>query len=607
MQLLQPKDSITYTDVLNKLSTRYYELNADSIYRYAVKARDLAQRLKYRKGEADAANNLGIVEELRGNLQEALRYYTDAYNRYDELNDPPNRVQTMMNIALVYSELENPSKTMSTMRTAFAMGKNLKNDSIMAFVYSNYVTVFADRLSQDSVEYYITKAREIAERYKDSAMLLFADQLTAEKFATNNEKQKAIALLEAALQQALNDSLFYSAEDIMIDLGDNVPDSTQAATYYLRSLALSQAKGFRARVRYAYEKLFDFYETKGDDASSLLYAEKLLYYYDEQKSIDNSSGIDYTDYALKEKALATSLLRSQYQQRLLWLTLVICALFLVLILLLWRSRQRMKRTAAALKTQFVQSELTMETLDKFNKNYSRVIKVVAHDLRNPLSSIQMVSSLIEPQTMSASEISRFVNIIKTTSKSCFDLIDQLLHTDLDEENKLDKKEVALDNLLLQCMHLLSFKAKEKKQDIILSNELHPMLFVDGNKLVRVLNNLVTNAIKFSPEESLIHIKTYQIGSNLIITVADKGIGIPENLQSKIFDPFTSAKRKGTNGEMTFGLGLYISKQIVEAHGGIIWFESVPGKGTTFYIELPLKTTAQHRSLASLTDDKAEQK
>jgi signal transduction histidine kinase len=70
-------------------------------------------------------------------------------------------------------------------------------------------------------------------------------------------------------------------------------------------------------------------------------------------------------------------------------------------------------------------------------------------------------------------------------------------------------------------------------------------------------------------------------------VKDTGLGIPDDIQDKIFDPFTTARRKGTQGEQPFGLGLYISKQIVEAHNGKIWVESEPGKGTTFYVELPI--------------------
>jgi signal transduction histidine kinase len=106
-----------------------------------------------------------------------------------------------------------------------------------------------------------------------------------------------------------------------------------------------------------------------------------------------------------------------------------------------------------------------------------------------------------------------------------------------------------------------------------------------------MNNLVVNAIKFSPEGSTIHIESKQIEDKLLISVNDAGLGIPDDIRNKIFDPFTSARRTGTQGEQPFGLGLYISKQIIEAHNGRIWFESTPGNGTTFYVELPVSMPA----------------
>ncbi|MDB5017480.1 MAG: sasA 1, partial [Mucilaginibacter sp.] len=98
---------------------------------------------------------------------------------------------------------------------------------------------------------------------------------------------------------------------------------------------------------------------------------------------------------------------------------------------------------------------------------------------------------------------------------------------------------------------------------------------------------IVNAIKFSPEDSEIYIESRVLENNVEITVRDNGMGIPTDIQSKIFDPFTTAKRSGTQGEQPFGLGLYISKQIIEAHKGKIWLHSEPGKGATFYVELPI--------------------
>ncbi len=585
-QLSHTIDSIRYTDVLNRLAMLYSEIDADSTFYYASTALDIAQRLRYEKGLADAANNLGILHDLRGNTQQALRYYDDAYTRYEKMGDVADMIQTTLNIAIVFDEMNKMTKTLNSFKTAFALGKNLKQDSIMSFVYSNYVSCFSGDMPADSIQFYIRKSKAIATKYKDYRMMLFADQLSAEIMSTSNPK-KAIAILQTALQAAFANRLYYTATDILMDLGNITADSAKSVNYYLQSLSLCKEKGFKAGVRYAYEKLYDFYENKGDDAASLLYAQKLLYFYDDQRNIDNNYGIDYMDYALKNKELSDSRTQLKLQQRLFILTLVICILSLGFIIVLWRYAKKLKKTGNVLKMQFAEAEQTTESLDKVNKNYARIIKMVAHDLRNPISTINMVSTMINPNTMTPDEVQDYANIITSLSKNSFDLIDQLLNTNLSDEQQITKSKVELNSLLSQCVRLLSFKAKEKKQQIILSGKTELTLFADADKLTRVINNLVMNAIKFSPEESIINIKTFLKGKNAIIAIIDKGIGIPVSLQNKVFDPFTSAKRPGTKGETTFGLGLYISKRIVEAHGGIIWFNSMPGNGTAFYVQLPL--------------------
>ena len=97
------------------------------------------------------------------------------------------------------------------------------------------------------------------------------------------------------------------------------------------------------------------------------------------------------DYALKNKELANSLTQLKFQQRLSILTIVICILCIAFTIMLWRYTKKLKKAGDSLKIQFQQSEQTTESLDKVNKNYARVIKVVAHDLRNPVSNINMVS------------------------------------------------------------------------------------------------------------------------------------------------------------------------------------------------------------------------
>ncbi len=181
-----------------------------------------------------------------------------------------------------------------------------------------------------------------------------------------------------------------------------------------------------------------------------------------------------------------------------------------------------------------------------------------------------------------------LRIIKDTSSDTLELINEILEATNNHTVKEPNKQlVEIDLLLNNSVELLRFKAAEKHQLIIIDGLNTPgQLYVDREKIWRVISNLITNAIKFSPVGEAIRIKLIQKKDHIQISIADHGIGIPDEMKDKVFNMFTDAKRPGTIGEKSFGLGLSICKQIIENHNGRIWFESKPWKGTTFYISLP---------------------
>src|SRR5207253_7910739 len=109
---------------------------------------------------------------------------------------------------------------------------------------------------------------------------------------------------------------------------------------------------------------------------------------------------------------------------------------------------------------------------------------------------------------------------------------------------------------------------------------------DDTKFMQVINNLISNAIKFTPDGGEITVSLEEKEETVLITVADTGIGIPEKFHATLFDKFSAARRPGIKGEPSVGLGMSIIKMIVEWHQGHIWFDSQENKGTTFYIEIP---------------------
>jgi signal transduction histidine kinase len=582
-------DSLRYVDALNRLGMLLYEENADSTLYYTEKARAIADRLTYPRGMADAANNLGIVYDIKGNLQLAMRYYNDARIRYLALHDSANVVQTLINIAMVYQEMGNDQKAILHYKQAVDQGRMLRQDSIMSLVYYDYVLQYPDSIHKDSIHVYIERARKIGLKYKDSRLLLAVDQLIARNYIKNNEEQKGIALLKQTLSKTLAYNLYYLSLDLLTNLGDFYAptDSAMAVNYYLQGLEITRKKNYIIYTEHFTRILYNFYSAKNDNAAAFNYSKQLVALHDEQQKMSSNSGVDYIEYALKDQQLNSARTQSKYQMLFLFLAVLLCIMTFIIIIILWRSRKRSQKIAQALRVQFEQSESTMEALEVMNKDYARVIKIVAHDLRNPIGAINAITAMLQPDETLTAETRELIDLVQVSSKNCLELINELLETDLDQQQNLKKEKVNLNELLEQCTRLLSFMAQDKDQEVILNSNAPDVIHADYEKLWRVMNNLIINAIKFSPAGSEIHIDAGQLNNEVVIAVTDTGMGIPANLQNKIFDPFTSARRQGTHNEQPIGLGLYISKQIIEAHHGKIWFESDAGKGTVFYISLPM--------------------
>jgi signal transduction histidine kinase len=159
--------------------------------------------------------------------------------------------------------------------------------------------------------------------------------------------------------------------------------------------------------------------------------------------------------------------------------------------------------------------------------------------------------------------------------------------DISNKN-IDKEPTLLNEFINDCAAILELKAKEKNQHLVvsLSNE-DTTVMLNPEKMKRVVFNLVTNSVKFSKKDTTITLSAKVIDNKVFIIVTDNGIGIPEKILPEIFNISKSGKRKGTDGEKSYGLGLNICKRIVEAHDGKINVQSEEGKGSTFTVELPL--------------------
>lgn len=233
-----------------------------------------------------------------------------------------------------------------------------------------------------------------------------------------------------------------------------------------------------------------------------------------------------------------------------------------------------------------------EALEALNQQKNQWLGTAAHDLRTPLGIISTYSDFLlgEAADHLAQEHVNFITRIKSSSQFMRELVDDLLDISKIEAGKLDLnlQRTYLGELVRNNVALNSLLAERKQIQLVCRcPESVPPLIADPAKMEQVLNNLIGNAVKFSNPGTTVEVGIEQRDNAIILSVKDEGQGIPEEQTKLLFEPFVRTSVMSTDQEKSTGLGLAIVRRIVEGHEGTIWVESQVGKGSTFYVSLPL--------------------
>ena len=217
---------------------------------------------------------------------------------------------------------------------------------------------------------------------------------------------------------------------------------------------------------------------------------------------------------------------------------------------------------------------------------NQVLGMVAHDLRNPLAAVESTAMVMELEEIDA-DTRENIDIIKASCVKARGIISDLLEAARNDDQSVIET-TGIDLCVFVRKIIDSWKIhNEAKNHLVFHSNTHPIYAqVNKEKFHRVMDNLISNAIKFSKESDKIEINLIKEGNKAIIEVKDNGVGIPKDMIPHLFDRFSKAGRPGIRGEQSTGLGLSIVKQIIERHNGKIEVSSTENKGSTFRITLP---------------------
>lgn len=310
----------------------------------------------------------------------------------------------------------------------------------------------------------------------------------------------------------------------------------------------------------------------------------------------------------KEKEMQLALVQNANLQlekekgykRILILGIAVALLFLMVIGVLFFNNIRKTRMMVNQKKQIESQQDNIQQKNEqlmnrnaqllaLNEDKNQLVSILAHDLRAPLNHIISISSLLDGDGLS-DEDRKFMNIIDDSARTMSQMITKILDVNALEQNKsaVLREKVGVRHILADVVNRYRQAASKKMINLDVNYPgTEVIIHTDHLLLFLVLENLLSNAIKFSPQKSVIVIKAEEDERSILFSIQDEGPGFTEEDRQHIFGRFKKLSAQPTGGETSTGLGLSIVKKYVNDLGGQVWLESEPGKGSVFYVSLPL--------------------
>ncbi|MCK9211123.1 MAG: response regulator [Ignavibacteriaceae bacterium] len=589
--LLPYKHDKEKVDMLNLIAFNYFTVSTDSGFYYGKNALSLAQKLNYKKGMADAYLYTGQNFYYLNNLDSTLAHYMLALKLYEEINNSEGIADTYTAFGYMYSDNANLGKAMEYWQKALKL-YDQNNLVTLGKVFAlkgigeNYLK---NKIFTKALEY-LSKTLELEKVVGDGVLgLTYTYQKLGLTYVGLKNYSKAKESFTQGIQIAEKNRDVWSLGPILVDFGQmflDTKDYDNALKYSVRAIELFKEINSPYLLPAAYKTLADCYRGKGDYKKA--YESYIIYsdLKDSTSSLQRTKQIEeiQSSYAAEKKEHQITLLKKEGDVQLLWRNIFVGAFVFILFAVGAISYQYKQKSKANDKLVIANAEAAQANMLK-----TELLGIAAHDLRNPLTTIIGFSDLAKADISKDSQLAEYVEVIEDSSKNMLNLINKLLDSSAIETGKLkiECEPLKINDLAKKINKEFQSAALNKKQNLIFT-ETHPEIFVnaDVERLQEVIENLVSNAIKYSQYGKSIHINLKQIGQEAIYEVIDEGPGFTEADKVKVFGKFQRLSARPTGGEASSGLGLSIAKQLIELQNGKISIESEFGKGATFRIILP---------------------
>jgi len=560
----QIQDTINLAEIYFGLATIYrYQERYEKAEQYNNRALAIINHAKYDALRSKIYNNMGILYDRQKNYGKAIEYYEKSLAIKEKLKDTLGMPITMSNLAIIYS----------------------------------YEGKFKD---DKKAQEYIEKSRKIAYSIGDNHIIKYTTLYLCRIHLENKRYDKALAFSDEALnlyKDGKYDDIYIES---LIVRGEIYYETRKyAEALKCANLVLQQNKTIKSITleKDNYRLLSKIYESEGNYKEALWYKNKesvlkdtIFAEYKKQEATlaENDYELLHFEQTNQKLKSLNELQKERLRKQGITIAFVVVAFTLasiLIILLIYVNSSRNHYFKELENRNRVISEINAE-LQKNNEIKTKLFSIISHDLRSPLATTKGLLLLLKDEPNLPEEFRIYLNQMSKNLDGTFILLDNLLKWSATQMQsvKVKPSTFSMLGLIQEIAELYRPVAQEKNIEIlVLPSEKYTVL-ADRDMLHLVLRNLVSNAIKFTPENGKIEISTEKREKELAIHVKDTGVGIPKENLEKIFEGLST---RGTASEKGTGLGLQLCKEFITLNNGELKVKSVENEGSTFSFTVPL--------------------
>jgi signal transduction histidine kinase len=613
-------------DCYNTLGTAYFRLLAyDSATYYYLASAEIFKELGQSVNVAGAYLNIGSIYQNKGNVVAALRNFQESLLVFEKLNNQQGIAAASYNLSGIFSSQGDFSKAVLYLARTAEIDSASKNLQGFAESLGQLGGFYAALENIDSAIYCYQRSIAIAQEIGTNCSVINPASELGELYLNMNLLDSAYFYLQFATSRA--ESCQTPKEQVTSNINlskyyTQIGQEEVAIEKLKQAYAIASINQLANNLATASQFLYKNYKLLNKEALALRYLEEFdslernLFNAEKTRKIAQLEAEyviakerqKYTyEQDLRELSYQEQLATEQ-KQNIYFITLAI--IFLVIVLVLWRlyhqkskynillsdqnlqiknQSRLLENKARLLEEQGAKIKTSNQHLLQLNKEKNTIIGIVAHDLKNPLNQIQGIAAIIKLEKYEKTSVEANLEVIEDAANRSIKFIDRILDISAAENKKILvlTTVVRLDKLLGSIIDTFKISALSKDIELIGYNNATITLETDPVLLREVIENLISNALKFSPIKSKVEVRLVSKDTHHEITISDQGPGINQDDQSKMFDEYQILSASPTNNEKSSGLGLAIVRRNIEALGFTIAATNRKAKGASFSIQIPI--------------------